>query len=91
MDRAFPLTARVPSRAAASQPASKTDLEAHMALLTGDPDITPITSLINTWIHIGQALGWIRRRAGFYVRVPVDTVKEASGDDSRLGAEPGSS
>ena len=27
-----------------------------MALLTGDPDITPLTSLINTWIHIGQIL-----------------------------------
>lgn len=27
-----------------------------MFLLTGDPDITPITNLIATWIHIGQAL-----------------------------------
>jgi hypothetical protein len=26
-----------------------------MLFLTG-PDITPITDLINTWIHIGQAL-----------------------------------
>jgi uncharacterized membrane protein len=27
-----------------------------MLLLAGDPDITPIVNLINTWIHIGQAL-----------------------------------
>ncbi len=27
-----------------------------MALLSSDPNIQPITDLINTWIHIGQAL-----------------------------------
>jgi hypothetical protein len=27
-----------------------------MLFLTGEPDITPITNLITTWIHIGQAL-----------------------------------
>ena len=27
-----------------------------MALLASDPNLTPITDLINTWIHIGQAL-----------------------------------
>jgi len=27
-----------------------------MIYLAGDPDITPITNLITTWIHIGQAL-----------------------------------
>jgi hypothetical protein len=27
-----------------------------MLLLAAGPDITPITDLINTWIHIGQAL-----------------------------------
>ena len=27
-----------------------------MSFLAGDPDITPITNLITTWIHIGQAL-----------------------------------
>ena len=27
-----------------------------MLFLAGDPDITPITNLINTWIYIGQAL-----------------------------------
>jgi hypothetical protein len=27
-----------------------------MVLLVGSPDITPITDLITTWIHIGQAL-----------------------------------
>ena len=27
-----------------------------MILLVGSPDIQPITDLINTWIHIGQAL-----------------------------------
>jgi hypothetical protein len=27
-----------------------------MLFLVGDPDITPITNLITTWIHIGQAL-----------------------------------
>ena len=27
-----------------------------MVFLAGDPDITPITNLITTWIHIGQAL-----------------------------------
>jgi len=27
-----------------------------MTFLAGDPDITPITNLIATWIHIGQAL-----------------------------------
>ena len=27
-----------------------------MLFLAGEPDITPITSLITTWIHIGQAL-----------------------------------
>ena len=27
-----------------------------MLFLAGDPDITPITNLIQTWIHIGQAL-----------------------------------
>ena len=27
-----------------------------MLFLTGGPDITPITDLITTWIHIGQAL-----------------------------------
>ncbi len=27
-----------------------------MALLATDPNLTPITDLINTWIHIGQAL-----------------------------------
>ncbi len=27
-----------------------------MTFLAGDPDITPITNLITTWIHIGQAL-----------------------------------
>jgi uncharacterized membrane protein len=27
-----------------------------MVFLTGEPDITPITNLITTWIHIGQAL-----------------------------------
>ena len=27
-----------------------------MPLLTTDPNLTPITDLINTWIHIGQAL-----------------------------------
>jgi uncharacterized membrane protein len=32
------------------------DLEAHMVFLAAGPDITPITELINTWIHIGQAL-----------------------------------
>jgi hypothetical protein len=30
-------------------------LEAHMVFLA-EPDITPITNLITTWIHIGQAL-----------------------------------
>src|SRR5438132_12923735 len=27
-----------------------------MFFLAGEPDITPITNLITTWIHIGQAL-----------------------------------
>ncbi len=27
-----------------------------MIFLAGDPDITPITNLITTWIHIGQTL-----------------------------------
>jgi hypothetical protein len=27
-----------------------------MLFLDSAPDITPITNLINTWIHIGQAL-----------------------------------
>jgi len=27
-----------------------------MLFLAGGPDITPITDLITTWIHIGQAL-----------------------------------
>ncbi len=27
-----------------------------MFFLAAEPDITPITTLINTWIHIGQAL-----------------------------------
>ncbi|TMF47186.1 MAG: hypothetical protein E6I23_00535 [Chloroflexi bacterium] len=27
-----------------------------MTFLAADPDITPITNLITTWIHIGQAL-----------------------------------
>ncbi len=27
-----------------------------MQLLVGDPNIQPILDLINTWIHIGQAL-----------------------------------
>ena len=27
-----------------------------MTLLVNDPNLTPITDLINTWIHIGQAL-----------------------------------
>jgi hypothetical protein len=27
-----------------------------MLFLAGGPDITPITELITTWIHIGQAL-----------------------------------
>src|SRR2546427_11592962 len=27
-----------------------------MVFLAGEPDITPITNLITTWIHIGQAL-----------------------------------
>jgi hypothetical protein len=27
-----------------------------MLFLASDPDITPITNLITTWIHIGQAL-----------------------------------
>ncbi len=27
-----------------------------MILLTAGPDITPITDLVTTWIHIGQAL-----------------------------------
>jgi hypothetical protein len=27
-----------------------------MLFLAGQPDITPITNLIDTWIHIGQAL-----------------------------------
>jgi hypothetical protein len=27
-----------------------------MIFLTAQPDITPITDLIATWIHIGQAL-----------------------------------
>jgi hypothetical protein len=27
-----------------------------MLSLTGGPDIAPIVDLINTWIHIGQAL-----------------------------------
>ena len=27
-----------------------------MLFLTGEPDITPITNLITTWIHIGQAM-----------------------------------
>ena len=27
-----------------------------MLFLAGEPDITPITNLISTWIHIGQAL-----------------------------------
>jgi hypothetical protein len=26
-----------------------------MLFLAGEPDITPITNLITTWIHIGQA------------------------------------
>jgi hypothetical protein len=32
------------------------DLEARMVFLTGDPDLSAITNLINPWIHIGQAL-----------------------------------
>jgi hypothetical protein len=28
--------------------------EAHMVFLTGEPDITPITNLITTWIRIGK-------------------------------------
>jgi hypothetical protein len=31
-------------------------LEARMVFLAAEPDITPITNLITTWIHIGQAL-----------------------------------
>jgi hypothetical protein len=27
-----------------------------MLFLAAEPDITPITNLITTWIHIGQAL-----------------------------------
>ena len=27
-----------------------------MVFLTGDPDLSAITNLINNWIHIGQAL-----------------------------------
>ena len=27
-----------------------------MFFLAAGPDVTPITDLINTWIHIGQAL-----------------------------------
>jgi hypothetical protein len=27
-----------------------------MSFLAAEPDITPITNLITTWIHIGQAL-----------------------------------
>ena len=27
-----------------------------MPFLAADPDITPITNLITTWIHIGQAM-----------------------------------
>ena len=27
-----------------------------MVFLTGDPDLSEITKLINNWIHIGQAL-----------------------------------
>jgi hypothetical protein len=35
-----------------------------MFFLAADPDITPITTLITTWIHIGQALvGSIGARA----------------------------
>jgi hypothetical protein len=30
--------------------------EARMLFLAGEPDITPITNLILTWTHIGQAL-----------------------------------
>jgi hypothetical protein len=32
------------------------DLEARMVFLTGEPDLSAITNLINNWIHIGQAL-----------------------------------
>jgi hypothetical protein len=31
-------------------------LEVRMLLLESTPDISAITNLINTWIHIGQAL-----------------------------------
>jgi hypothetical protein len=27
-----------------------------MFILAAEPDVTPITNLITTWIHIGQAL-----------------------------------
>jgi hypothetical protein len=36
--------------------ASVKNLEAHMIFLTAAPDVTPITNLILTWTHIGQAL-----------------------------------
>jgi len=41
-----------------------------MLFLAGDPDITPITNLIQTWIHIGQALvGWIGALAFIFALV----------------------
>ena len=40
-----------------------------MAFLAAEPDITPITNLITTWIHIGQALVGSLGRLAFFLAV----------------------
>ena len=41
-----------------------------MLFLAAEPDLAPITNLITTWIHIGQALVGVDRRTGVHLRVP---------------------
>ena len=48
-----------------------------MVFLAGDPDITPITNLITTWIHIGPGARRLDRSRGFHLRVGVDVINAA--------------
>jgi hypothetical protein len=47
-----------------------------MHLLAATPDITPITSLITTWIHIGRPRR-VDRRVGFHRSFGVDVINTA--------------
>jgi hypothetical protein len=55
-----------------------------MLFLASTPDIAPITDLINTWIHIGQALVGSVGALAFIFCVGVDVINTGVSVGDRL-------